>query len=740
LLVKRCRIVSQSLNYVRLRLAALLLDDVHVQRFKTMIFQSLRQLGHAHPAITVLLVTFFSLIISAVSAQTARPAGSLSAQSAGHSATLLYDGSVLVVTIDGRTERYVPSTNQWILTAGMIVGGSGHTSTRLLNGNVLVVGGAANSTPFDGLARAEVFDPADSSWSSATPMLTARTEHTATLLNDGTVLVVGGDRKPPFSSEVLNSVERYSASPNSWTAGPPVPVPIVGHTATRLNSGDVLVLGGATGSNGPRTNTCIRFVVTSNTWVSCTSLPSARTRHRSILLPNGKVLVTGGLWTPDVSGKYADVYDPETNSWQASMMPEALSEGIALVRYATNSVLKLGGTVASGIASQLIGADARYFQETSTYKRLSMSGRINHTATTLADGRVLVVGGIVSFRTYDGLGLPITVPVLTADAFIYGKQDTQVEFTTPAFRTPYVPEVGERYRVAAQIRTDQFAPFVPAPTGTISVSDGSAMCAVGTPFGGSCALTTFSAGAKIVTAIYGGDAEYQPSTATYTATSDNAYRLSVRGSGSGSVRNAVTYPLTTSGVCPAGTVPLVVVVAIGCVQNFAPGTAAEVTAGPSAGSGFTGWLGACSGMATNCAFTVPTTGPIDLVATFAPIGDGPFTLDIDKDGKFTSTTDGVLLSRFIKRLHDDSLISKAIGSSATRTDASAVDTYLENLRPILDVDGDGWVELQTDAVMILRYLLGFRGQALLNATSASGARRTLATEIELYMAGLTPRL
>src|SRR5437879_4951625 len=62
-----------------------------------------------------------------------------------------------------------------------------HTATLLPNGNVLVVGDWALS------ARAELYNPATGTWAPTSSMRTGRYSHTATLLSNGKVLVTGGD-------------------------------------------------------------------------------------------------------------------------------------------------------------------------------------------------------------------------------------------------------------------------------------------------------------------------------------------------------------------------------------------------------------------------------------------------------------------------------------------------------------------------------------------------------------------
>ena len=83
-----------------------------------------------------------------------------------------------------------------------------HTATLLTNGKVLVVGGQGSGQNF--LASAELYDPATGTWTTTGSLLTARIGHTATLLKNGKVLVGGQDSH--FTS--LTSAELYD--PGNW--------------------------------------------------------------------------------------------------------------------------------------------------------------------------------------------------------------------------------------------------------------------------------------------------------------------------------------------------------------------------------------------------------------------------------------------------------------------------------------------------------------------------------------------
>ena len=130
--------------------------------------------------------------------------GSMVALRLGHSLTLLVTGpnagKVLVtgggqrigLTVDARCELYDPATGTFALTGPLHLGRAYHTATRLLDGRVLVTGGHTGGADTNNHDTAEIYDPVSGTWSDAASMATRRGRHTATLLPNGDVLVVGG--------------------------------------------------------------------------------------------------------------------------------------------------------------------------------------------------------------------------------------------------------------------------------------------------------------------------------------------------------------------------------------------------------------------------------------------------------------------------------------------------------------------------------------------------------------------
>jgi hypothetical protein len=117
-----------------------------------------------------------------------------------------------------------------------------HTATLLLDGKVLVAGGMAGT---GALASAAVFDPSTGQWTATGAMLEGRFNHSATLLPGGKLLVAGGIDSVIDAGAASASAELYDPGIGSWTATEPMPEARRDFTATLLPDGTVLVAGGS---------------------------------------------------------------------------------------------------------------------------------------------------------------------------------------------------------------------------------------------------------------------------------------------------------------------------------------------------------------------------------------------------------------------------------------------------------------------------------------------------------------
>ncbi len=284
-----------------------------------------------------------------------------------------------------------PSPSQaWSFTGNTSTSRMGHTATLLPNGKVLVVGGSNPRPQQEQKATAELYDPGTGTWSSTGSLAAGRTEHTATLLQSGKVLVVGGvsviddSQETPLPLPV--SAELYDPETGTWSSTGSLAVGRLFHTATLLPNGKVLVVGG--GSNTSVTPAEL-YDPETGTWSLTAISTQARIWHTDTLLPNGKVLITGGIGLFNT----AEVYDPGTDTWSPTGSPAVGRYQHTATLLQSGKVLVVGGSTFGGDAYN--STAELYDPETGTWSPTGSlgTGRTQHLATLLQSGKVLVVSG-----------------------------------------------------------------------------------------------------------------------------------------------------------------------------------------------------------------------------------------------------------------------------------------------------------------------------------------------------------
>ena len=326
--------------------------------------------------------------------------GSMYGARYGHTATLLNNGEVLVTggsaggpprggppgppTLLATAELFDPTSGTFTGTGSMSIVRIGHTATLLKNGKVLVTGGGPfpvqNGIPPYALASAELFDPTSGTFTPTKgKMSVARYGHTATLLNNGTVLVTGGDN----GLGALPTADLFDPTSETFTPTTGnMSVARVGHTATLLSDGRVLITGGGG-------NTAELFDPASETFTPTTgSMETARSYHTATLLDDGKVLVTGGVDSNNQALASAELFDPTTDTFTPTTgtMETVRSEHTATL-LSDGTVLVAGGS--GGTTAELFDPTSGTFTGTGSMQ----IARAGHTATLLKDGTVLVTGG-----------------------------------------------------------------------------------------------------------------------------------------------------------------------------------------------------------------------------------------------------------------------------------------------------------------------------------------------------------
>ena len=220
------------------------------------------------------------------------------------------DGAVFGVTVSDVFGGSVSSLGATLVAEGFATSGnmltarSGFTAVALQNGKVLIAGG---NGPSGTLALAELYDPSTGAFSATGSLGRARADHSAVLLANGKVLVIGG----AGPTGILNSAELYD--PSSGTFAPTGGMVAAGYrrTVTRLSNEKVLVAGGF--GNGYLANAEVYDPAT-GIFSATGSMAAGRDGASAALLSNGKVLVAGGS-NASAQLASAELYDPATGSF-----------------------------------------------------------------------------------------------------------------------------------------------------------------------------------------------------------------------------------------------------------------------------------------------------------------------------------------------------------------------------------------------------------------------------------------
>ncbi len=328
-----------------------------------------------------------------------------------HATVVLPDGRVLVVGGWGLRQNggapasadelrdaviYDPAGDRWSPAGEMKLARLRHSATLMGDGRVLVVGGLNRDRT--AAMSAEIFDPATGKWKDASGYKNGRDGHQAVALADGSVLVVGGMTSYPGGAE---NAEIFDPRTGTWQDAGKLPRPLYGLSLTALANGQVLAAGGFSLLGGVFAD-CQWYDPSTHRWTATGRLHQARYGHAATRLDDGRVVVTGG-WHKD-SLDLVEIYDPTAGKWQdGGKLIEArhthsatpIKGGGLLIAGGQEGTEVQAGFYLAGTPVDTLEVYSPAAQQSQAVGKLT-SPHFYHTASALKDGRVLVVGGLAN--------------------------------------------------------------------------------------------------------------------------------------------------------------------------------------------------------------------------------------------------------------------------------------------------------------------------------------------------------
>ena len=319
--------------------------------------------------------------------------GSLNTARASHTSTVLNNGMVLIAggyngNVLASAELYNPATGTFTPTGSLKTARLYHTATLLNNGRVLIVGGNAENGNI--LASAELYNPATGTFTPTGSLNTARELHTATMIQgamiNGMVLIAGGQG----SGGALASAELYNPTTGTFAATGSLNTARLYHTATLLNDGTVLIAGGYD-NNGNISASAELYNPATATFTPTLSLNTARYRHTATLLNSGMVLIAGGEDSNGNALASAELYNPAAGSFaiDGSLNTARILHTATLLNNGTDLMTGGYGSSAYLTAAELNDPATETFAPTGSLN----IGRYLHTASLLNNGMNLIAGG-----------------------------------------------------------------------------------------------------------------------------------------------------------------------------------------------------------------------------------------------------------------------------------------------------------------------------------------------------------
>lgn len=239
-----------------------------------------------------------------------------------------------------------------------------------------------------------------------------RAFHQAVKLNDGRVLVTGGNDD---LNNTLTSCEIYNPSTNSFSATGSMSQKRYFHSIVKLADGRVMVLGGSTAVDATgtpiqaalaivnsATDNCEIYNPATGTWSNAAAMPWKRTGLSAALLPNGKVLAcmgAGSFLGFPLFATNAALYTPGTNSWQTIGAATGTGRALCTTTTLADGKIMVSGGANGNLSTLTINAlaDVSIYNPTTNAWQAGvpnlLSARAGHCGTLLPNGTVAITGG-----------------------------------------------------------------------------------------------------------------------------------------------------------------------------------------------------------------------------------------------------------------------------------------------------------------------------------------------------------
>jgi hypothetical protein len=317
---------------------------------------------------------------------------------------------VLITATDGKNQTtsqafyLVFSTYRSLPLSGhMTTPRSDHTATLLPDGTVLITGGLATASG-QALNTAEIYNPKTNTFTPlAAPMTTPRASHTATLLPDGTVLLYGGFTAHSADTPNLASplAERYDPATQTFSVVPFASsssssyYPRYEHAACLYDSTTFFISGGATSSDNILFDVRYFSINSGFSLEGAVPLLTNTYAHTMTKVIDGLFVIIGYAFTPDGSSYTLCITLPDGNPISAAMRIPRYNHAATLV--SDGLIFICGGSQLSASGTeQVLSATEFYASTPSSFYKSALTlqtPRTSHTLTQLPDGRLLVLGG-----------------------------------------------------------------------------------------------------------------------------------------------------------------------------------------------------------------------------------------------------------------------------------------------------------------------------------------------------------